>query len=153
MRMRRYGVKRRISAGWRASGSQTHALESLTFASLKRNSHEARQAIERTPLFLGRAAMTLLSVLATAANLASVLTALVACAAFTQFHWGRRAKRLRLETFLKDVSDAPDGMHSVSVIGLSNQLGISEAEILEASFRSQRIRRQFSQQMMGQEPR
>lgn len=71
------------------------------------------------------------------ADVASLVTAALASAFFLQFHYDRRAKRLRLEAKLK--ADQAAGYKSRSVLGLSIALGISEVELVEASFRSNKV--------------
>ena len=74
-----------------------------------------------------------------AANLASILTAVVATGAAVFYWFDRRSKRIRLEQYLKakKSTNSPEYIHSV--IHLMAELGMTEAEILHASFVSRYI--------------
>lgn len=82
------------------------------------------------------------------ANLASVLTAFVAVMAYVQFRVDRAAKRTRLERQLQ--VDKRKGTKSRSILGLAIQLGISENEIVDASYRSKLIERRAEEDERGQ---
>jgi hypothetical protein len=84
------------------------------------------------------------------ANGASILTAIIAAFFFVQFHLGRRWKRQRLEAYLKkrreDELEAnktrpptqkKEGKHSL--LHLLENVGMTEAELVDASFRSKTI--------------
>jgi hypothetical protein len=83
--------------------------------------------------------------LGAAANVAAVITAIVATLAYGRFLCERRRKRQRLETYLK--SDAQKGGRSL--LDLATTLGMTEAEIIDAAFRSQCIRRTATTDLMG----
>lgn len=88
-------------------------------------------------------------VLTVAANIAAVATAFVAVVFFCQFHLTRRSHRRRLETYLKDCKDDPEGLHQRTVLALIAELGIPESEIVEASFRSKHIARRVTVDQYG----
>ena len=75
-----------------------------------------------------------------AANIASILTTVIAATASIVFWANKRAKRARLETYLKDKKQtSPD--EAFSVPRLMADLGMTEAEIFAASFASRRVAR------------
>jgi hypothetical protein len=73
-----------------------------------------------------------------AANIASILTTMLAAAASIVFWGNKRSRRTRLENYLKDKKQkSPD--EAFSVTRLMADLGMTEAEIFAASFASRRI--------------
>jgi hypothetical protein len=80
-----------------------------------------------------------------AANIAAIITALVATFAYGRFLWERRNKRLRLETCLKN--DQHQGGRSL--LDLATTLGMTDSEIMDAAFRSKRIRRTATSELYG----
>lgn len=73
------------------------------------------------------------------ANLASILTAIVAAWAGGYYWYARCTKQKRLEAYLKSEKQInPDGK-THSIVHLMAELGMTEAEILEASFNSKHI--------------
>jgi hypothetical protein len=83
-----------------------------------------------------------------AANGAAIATAIIAFAFFVQFHLSRRSKRLRLENYLKEEAAELErirmGSSSRTVFQLMKTLGMTETEIIDASFRSKCIFRRAS---------
>jgi hypothetical protein len=82
------------------------------------------------------------------ANLAAILTAGIAAWAYGWFLWQRREKRLRLENHLRDEHDRDDQGHR-TLLHLVANLGMSEAEIVDAAFRSKVIRRRVTVDNQG----
>lgn len=73
------------------------------------------------------------------ANLASISTAVVAAGAAIYYWYDRCSKQKRLETYLKaEKVNNPSGK-THTVIHLMAKLGMTEAEILRASFASRHI--------------
>jgi hypothetical protein len=89
--------------------------------------------------------MDALQWLETGANVAAVITALVASVAYGRFLYERRQKRRRLETYLKN--DPHRGGRSL--LDLATTLGMTETEIMDVAFRSQRIRRTATSDLYG----
>lgn len=77
--------------------------------------------------------------LATLSDLATMLTALVAGGAWAQFQLERLQRRVRLEQHL--ATRHPDH-NPASIPELMADLGMSEQDIMDAAFRSKRIRRE-----------
>lgn len=75
------------------------------------------------------------------ANIAAILTALVAVVASAWFVMGRGPKRRRLEAYLKAERDNGQGKGQRSILHLIARVGLTEPEILQASFRSRHIGR------------
>jgi hypothetical protein len=82
------------------------------------------------------------------ANLSAILTALVAVFAYGIFQWGQYSKLQLLQEYLKD--EKVKGLTTAtnkgqrSILHLIAKLGMTEAEILQASFRSKYIKRAIS---------
>lgn len=78
-----------------------------------------------------------------ASDLASILTAIAALAAWIYYLWGKISKRLRLEQYLRDAkANAAEGKKGQrTIIHLMAACGLTEAETLDAAFRSKRIKR------------
>lgn len=74
-----------------------------------------------------------------ASDLATILTAVIAAGAWFQFQWERHQRRTRLERHLRRARD-PNG-NPATVAELVVDLGMGENDILDAAFRSKRIRR------------
>ena len=68
------------------------------------------------------------------ANIASILTAVIAAGASAYFWCDQRRKRKRLEKYLK-----ADPGRAHTVVHLMAKLGMTEAEILHASFASAHV--------------
>jgi len=73
------------------------------------------------------------------ANVASILTALVAAGAAGYYACDRRNKRTKLENYLRDEKLSNPDRHTHTLLHLMAKLGLTESEILNASFRSRRI--------------
>jgi hypothetical protein len=82
-------------------------------------------------------------VLSTFANLAQILTAVVAAGFGLSVLNRSRSRRLRLETYLAQVrkSDDPEARHGLrTALHLSAALSMTEAEVHEAAFGSSKIK-------------
>ncbi len=77
------------------------------------------------------------------ADLASVMTAAVAGIAFFGYHLGRSQKRRQLEAYLKSEQERDTGptKGQHNIVHLIAKLGLTEDEILQASFRSKHVLR------------
>ncbi|MEP4379520.1 MAG: hypothetical protein ABJ215_11275 [Alphaproteobacteria bacterium] len=75
------------------------------------------------------------------ANIAAIVTALVAFAGSAWYIAERGSKRRRLEDYLKAERDAKKGRGQRSILHLVARVGLTEQEILQASFRSKHIER------------
>lgn len=75
------------------------------------------------------------------ANIAAIVTALVAFAGSAWYIVERGVKRRRLEAYLKAERDAGKDKGQRSVLHLVARVGLTEQEILQASFRSKHIGR------------
>ena len=74
------------------------------------------------------------------ANIASILTSIIAAGASVLFWANKRSNRTRLENYLKAKKEkAPDELFSAT--RLMADLGMTEAEIFAASFASRHITR------------
>ena len=73
------------------------------------------------------------------AHLAAIGTAAVALATAGWFWLDARSKRKRLESYLKEARGRGKGKGQRTVLHLMARLGLTEAEILHASFRSKVI--------------
>jgi hypothetical protein len=82
------------------------------------------------------------------ANVAAFATATVAILFFAQFHLSRRSKRLRLENYLKAEAAETDrirtGSSARTILQLVKELGMSDTEVVDASFRSKCVFRRMS---------
>jgi hypothetical protein len=75
-------------------------------------------------------------------HVATIATAVVAVWAFGAYRWGRWKKRVMLEEYLS--KERPRGRYGIdtgqrTIIHLMAELRMSEAEILEAAFKSRKI--------------
>ena len=75
------------------------------------------------------------------ANIAAIVTAVVAFAGSAWYVVERCAKRLRLESYLKAERDAGKYKGQRSMLHLVARVGLTEQEVLQASFRSRHIAR------------
>ena len=75
------------------------------------------------------------------ANIAAIVTPLVAFAGSLWYLIERRGKRLRLEAYLKAERDKGKDKGQRSMLHLVARVGLTEKEILQASFRSRHIDR------------
>lgn len=87
------------------------------------------------------------------ANIAAILTAMIATWAYGHFLWERRQKRVRLETYLRDEKNIRDDNGQRTVLHLVANLGMSEPEIIDAAFRSKVINRLVSVDKQGRADR
>lgn len=87
-----------------------------------------------------------MTILAIGANIAAILTALFAAWAGIYVIIDLRKKRLQLEEYLDQVKSGATGddMGQRTILHLTARLGLTEAEILHASFRSKRIARKLA---------
>ena len=76
-----------------------------------------------------------------AANIASILTAGAAVTAAVYYWWDQRRKRIKLENYLKMEHSANPNKRTHTVLHLMANVGLTEDEILRASFQSRHIRR------------
>jgi hypothetical protein len=75
-------------------------------------------------------------------HVAAIATAIVAVWAFAAFKFGQRKKRILLEVYLS--KERPGRRYAIdtgqrSIVHLMAELRMSEAEIIEAAFRSQKV--------------
>lgn len=86
-------------------------------------------------------------------SVASILTAIVAVALFVGYLAARRKQRRRPEEYLRDekLNGKDGGVRTI--LHLVANLGISEKDIVEASFRSKAISRTVSADLMGRASR
>ena len=73
-----------------------------------------------------------------AANIASILTSIIAVAASVVYWMNKRSRRVRLESYLKAKKEKSP-TEAFSVTRLMADLGMTEAEIFAASFASRHI--------------
>jgi aromatic ring hydroxylase len=73
-----------------------------------------------------------------AANIASILTSIIAVAASVVYWMNKRSGRVRLESYLKAKKEKSP-TEAFSVTRLMADLGMTEAEIFAASFASRHI--------------
>jgi hypothetical protein len=73
------------------------------------------------------------------ANVAAILTAAIAAIASIGYLLGRRNKRIKLEQYLKAEKRENPSKTTHSVLHLMAKLGLTESEILQASFASEHI--------------
>jgi hypothetical protein len=76
------------------------------------------------------------------ANIAAIATAVVAVGAYAYYRCGQRRKRLTLEQYLKGEQEAsPTAKRQHTILHLIANLGMTEDELIHASFRSKHIAR------------
>jgi hypothetical protein len=78
------------------------------------------------------------------ADFASIATGIVAVVAYCGYRYSRSKRRWRLEGHLRDTLSSQAGQEragEVNVPVLMAELGMTEAEILEAAFRSRKVKR------------
>ncbi len=73
------------------------------------------------------------------ANLAEILTASVAVAAAAYFAQSQRSKRIKLEDYLRTARIENPQRHTYTALHITAKLGLTESEILNASFNSRHI--------------
>lgn len=79
------------------------------------------------------------SLLETAAHWAAIGTALIAWIAGCRYWWERRAKKRKLETYLKQVKDQGTDKGQRTLLHLTARLAMTEHDILQAAFTSRHI--------------
>ena len=82
--------------------------------------------------------------LGTIANVAAILTALVAAYGYGAYRMDQHGKRGSLEQYLKSEKEKRKDRGQRSLLHLMAKLGMTEAELLQASFRSKHIDRKIS---------
>jgi hypothetical protein len=91
--------------------------------------------------------MSYIHVLEITAHWAAILTALVAAGAYVLYRWDIHSKRIQLENYLKAekaAAGAAGNKGQRSILHLMARLGLSEAELLQASFGSKHIVRRIA---------
>lgn len=78
------------------------------------------------------------------ANLAAILTAIIAVFGYGKYQLDARCKRKKLEAYLKDEKSKGKDGGQRSALHLMARLGLTEAEILHASFGSNHIIRKIA---------
>lgn len=77
--------------------------------------------------------------------IASILTAVIAAVAWGVFKWDALRKKRRLEVYLKnEKGKAPPNSNGVPLLRIMADVGLTESEILHASFNSRVIRRKLT---------
>ena len=94
---------------------------------------EALRTKEKTMICLG-----------TIANIAAILTAMVAVFGYGYYRFDQWHKRHRLENYLKSEKENAADRGQRTLLHLMAKLGMTEAELLQASFRSKHISRKIS---------
>ena len=82
--------------------------------------------------------------LAAIGNIAAILTALVAAGAYGLYRWDHRQKRIKLEAYLRAEKETGAGRGQRTILHLTAELGLTESEILHASFVSDHIDRRIA---------
>ncbi|MEM8724189.1 MAG: hypothetical protein AAGE86_01570 [Pseudomonadota bacterium] len=77
------------------------------------------------------------------ANVSAIATAVVAAGAAIWVWFDQHSKRSRLEAYLKSEKQAGADKGQRSVLNIMAALGLTEAEVLQASFRSTKIKRRI----------
>jgi hypothetical protein len=87
--------------------------------------------------------MTSQELLGVWANIAAILTFIVVVCAWARFEWSTWRRRKRLENYLqfRKRSASDRDMGQCSILHLMANVGLTETEILQASFKSRHIRR------------
>ena len=88
--------------------------------------------------------MTGLQWLETIANVGAIVTAVITALVSSWYFHQRCQKRLRLENYLKAQKDAGANKGQRTVMHLVAALGMTEAEIVDAAFRSGHIERKVT---------
>ncbi len=84
--------------------------------------------------------------LGTIANIAAILTASIAVFGYCAYRWDQCNKRKRLEKYLKSQKVIAKGNNrgQRSLLHLMANVGMTEAELIQASFRSKHIVRKIA---------
>ena len=88
--------------------------------------------------------MSYIHVLEITAHWAAILTALVAAGAYAVYRWDIHSKRIQLENYLKAKKTAARDKGQRTILHLMAGLGLTEAEVLQASFGSKHIVRRIA---------
>jgi hypothetical protein len=84
------------------------------------------------------------------ANIAAIITAIVAVSAWGYYRWNLRRKRRRLENYLKAIwNNQRLKNKGRTLISLSAALAMTEADIMQAAFDSNRVRRRPKEDQNG----
>lgn len=78
------------------------------------------------------------------ANLWQVVTGVLAVGTVVLYKWGMWRKRCKLENYLKAEKESAVDHGQRSVLHLMARLGLTESELLSASFRSNVIKRRLT---------
>jgi len=81
--------------------------------------------------------------LAIGGSWAAILTVVIAYFGYGKFLWDRRRRRLRLEEYLKNEKANKKDKGQRSILHLVAHLGMTDAEILQASFQSNHVARRL----------
>ena len=77
-------------------------------------------------------------------NIAAILTAAVAAVGYSLYRWDHRKKREKLEAYLKAEKAKGTDRGQRTILHLIAELGLTESEILHASFVSDHIDRRIA---------
>ena len=78
------------------------------------------------------------------ANLAAILTAVIAVFGYGKYQWDAKTRRKKLESYLKSEKEKGGNQGQRSTLHLMARLGLTETEILHASFSSKHISRRVA---------
>ena len=78
------------------------------------------------------------------ANVSAILTAAIAVAAWGFYQCGLCKKKKTLESYLKQEKVKSKDKGQRSILHLMAKLGLTESEVLQASFKSRHIKRQLT---------
>lgn len=82
--------------------------------------------------------------LGTIANIAAIITAVIAVFGYGAYRWDRWKKCDRLENYLKVEKTKGKNRGQRSLLHLMANVGMTEAELIQASFRSKHIVRKIA---------
>ena len=82
--------------------------------------------------------------ISTIANIAAIFTALIAAYGYGSYRIDRYLKDSRLVEYLKSEKNVKEDKGQRSLLHLMANVGMTEAEILQASFRSKHIKRKLA---------
>lgn len=78
------------------------------------------------------------------ANLAAILTAVIAVFGYSVYRWDRRKQRQQLEKYLREEKEKKVDHGQRSLLHLMVNVGMTESELIQASFRSKNIVRKIA---------
>jgi len=84
-----------------------------------------------------------------AGSWAAIVTALVAVMAYGLYRWEKRKKRRRLEQHLKIEKELEEDRGQRTVLHLMSHLRLTEADVLDAAFRSNKVRSRIDADAQG----